>query len=46
MDRFLAGAIFLIVGGSVGWRLGAFWKEPAILFLACGTLILIERMLV
>lgn len=46
MDRFLAGAIFLIVGGPVGWWLGAFWKEPAILFLACGTLILIKCILV
>lgn len=45
MDRFVAGAIFLIVGGPVGWRLGAFWKESAILFCACGTLILIKYIL-
>lgn len=46
MDRFLAGAILLIVGGPVGWWLGAFWKEPAILFFVCGTLILIKCILV
>jgi hypothetical protein len=45
MDRVLAGAILLIVGGSVGWWLGAFWKEPAMVFMACGTMILIKCML-
>lgn len=45
MDRLLAGAIFLIVGGPVGWWLGAFWNAPAMLFLASGTLILAKCML-
>ncbi|WP_430637403.1 hypothetical protein [Sphingomonas hankookensis] len=45
MDRLLVVAILLIVSGPVGWRLGVFWKEPALLFFACGTLILVKRML-
>ena len=45
VDRLLVVAILLIVSGPVGWRLGAFWKEPALLFFACGTLILVKRML-
>ncbi len=45
MDRFLAGAIFLIVGGPVGWWLGAFSKEPAMFLFACGTMILMKCML-
>ena len=45
MDRALAGAIFLIVGGPVGFWLGAFWRTPAILFSAGGALILISYIL-
>lgn len=42
MDRVLLGAILLIVGGPAGWWLGAFWKEPAMVFFAGGTLILLS----
>jgi hypothetical protein len=45
MDRVFAGAILLIVGGPAGWWLGAFWKEPAMVIMACGTVILIKCML-
>lgn len=45
MDGILVGAILLIVGGPAGWQLGVFWKEPAVIFFAAGTLILLNHLL-